>query len=716
MQASSELPVPNYENQSELDRYQQQQLTGSGNIPNLQPAYPADTSSQGTSPPYPVPETRHMQSQKDKKSQQFSLKAWLKREREQVRKGIESDSEPPPEPKPQNTRSFSRFKNSMMQKFTSGSNSKKQENSPKKSKDLKQTNTSPMKYDFDTPVTPYDVLRNNYQQQIPAEGQRADEHIPPRDPVSRDSIPRDHGTRELAPFPSVESDYNKSVSDQVISPIDDPDADDILNSDQNRYEQQNGVPPQMRSNTDDVKSRYKDSDLNNNSKFGAQERLNVPQTWQPRGDDTPYGRVHRDRTRNATKDSSAQQNSPDNYVGSGAESKCIVAQAAPTYKARVINNYENQGKFENPNVVRQQAEPANPGLYNEHDYSKRYLSSGEVNNDPRNPYSRFSVEHKRVRSSDDVLQDHRQPAFQNGPSRQNNSESSPYGQTNRMSKTPEKVATKPETPRKRAVLENRNYYTPGNRVPMNVQSIGSLIDKFDKCTNDDDVKPETMTSTPVASRKVPVVNGDVTEVSPPLPPRTPKKARRPEPSGNDSSVPDPRKTTSYSTPERQSYYTPESRMENSVINSHVSPPSVYSTPQGKFQPPNSQMNNFSPVSSNNHHPNSHFSPPSVHGDAYNDSRLNSHAYRDHVMTNPAHSNHTPVNQSEDVEDGYRARLRRAATNNHQSAFDRFSKSSSQYSGRPSFGSPYDTSTHPYGTPGSVKSPLHNNEEVSYMAI
>lgn len=698
LQNGGHVPVPNYENQSELNRFQQQETATSDILPPPPPSMEISPHS-GSNTPH-----RHSDhSQKDKKAQQFSLRAWLKREKEQVRRGVESDSETSPESKPQSSRSFSKFKNSMMQKFTSGSTPKKHDNSGKRAKETKQPTSPPGRYEFDTPPAPYDALRNNYQQRVPIEHYKQEETRSARDPI---------------PFPSVESDYNRSVSDQIISPIDDPDADDIITPEENRYEQHNGVPPQMRSKAEEINTRLNDSDVNNNDKFGAHDKFNSPATWQARGDDGPYGRVLKDR-RAVTKDVNTTTNGPE-YIGSGAESKCVVSHAAPVYKARVINNYENQGKFENPNILRQHAEPAK--LLHENDFTnnQKYGTPTEAHIESTNPYIRHSTGHNRARSSDDVLQDRQQPAYQGTSHRHNASESSPYGQTPRSSRSVEKHSQKPETPRKRAVLDSRNFLTPGNRAPMNVHSIGSLIDKFDKCNNNsnlnEDVKPETMTSTPVASRKAPVVNGDVTEASPPLPPRSPSKSNRSGSTPNDS-INESRKSSRYTSPDRQSYYTPQSRLNNPANNSHMSPPSVYSTPQEKFQPTvsNQQLNQFTPQSNTNSRSNTYFSPPVMNGDTFNDTRYKENGYSGHVINNNTlHSNSNIPSQSEDRDDGYRAKLRRAA--NSQSAFDRYSKVPPQYTGRPSFGSPYEASSHPYGSPPSVKSPIHNNEEVSYMAI
>ena len=694
----SQFHVPNYENQSEMDRYQHHQITAtSSSMASPQPFSSIEVSPQsGSNPPYRSPEL----PPKDKKSQQFSLKAWLKKEKEQVRKGVESDVESTPEPKPQSSRSFSKFKNSMIQKFSSGSTSKKQESPDKRVKESKQTTSPPRRNNFDTP--PYDVLLNNYQQRAPVDHYKPDSLLT---------------TSDQPAYPSVESE-------QIISPIDDPDVDDIITPADNKYQLQNGAPPQMLA-------KIGDSDLNNNDKYSAHGKFNSPSIWQDKGEDILHGRVLSNQRTDRT-DIKVATTSPE-YVGSGAESKCVVAHAAPIYKARVINNYENQGKFENPNIIRQQAEPAKSMA--ENGLSNSYGGSNDTYTDARSPYSRLPAEHTRAKSSDDVLRERQHQGHHSSSHRHNGSESSPYGQhASRSSRSPEKHVPNQETPRKRAVLDNRNYLTPGNRVPMNVHSIGSLIDRFDKYNNNsnlnDDVKPETMTSTPVAPRKAPVMNGDVTEASPPLPPRSPSKSTRSGSTPNDSSNESRKSSSRYTSPDRQSFYTPQqSRMDSHLNNSHISPPSVYSTPQGgnitHSVSNHHQPHQFTPQSSTNSRTSSYLQQPAMNGDAfndYNDSRLIENGYRGHVMNNgTAHNNinHAPhsnsqIKQSDDRDEGYRAKLRRAA--NSQSAFDRYSKGTPQYTGRPNFGSQYETNGHSYGTPSSVQSPLHNNDEVSYMAI
>lgn len=663
--------MPNYENQSELDRYQHKP-TGSGMITSSPPCPPVpnETSPYShNSSTFPDSEPQYPPSatSKERKSQQFSLKAWLKREREQVRKGVDSDAETPPEPKGQSSMSFSRFKNSMMQKLSTGSSSKKHENNSKKPKDLKQTTSPDRRYDNDSCATPYEAFRNSHQTKSFTENPV----LPPRD---------------NAPFPSVESD-------PIISPIDDPDADDILSPEVNKYQHQSSAPLQTHKSQSDCNTQYRDSDVNNNGKYGVQDK--PYSAWQPRGDDTPYGRVAKDKPTAMSHD-----NKPPNiseYIGTGAESKRVVGQAAPVYNAVVLNNYGSQGKFETPNIPRQNAEPAKH-MHFQNDFGSKYGSPRD-SQASANHSSRYPVEHIRAQSSDDTLRDRQQNAGQNVSRNQNQNENSPYGQIKRN--VPLDNMPKPETPRKKSVLENRNYLIPGNRVPMNVQSIGSLIDKFDKYNNNSnqngDLKPET-TSTPVAARRAHVLNGDVTEVSPPLPPRSPAKSHRTGEAVTNTTV-DLRPTSRYSSPDRQGYYTPPSRPSHS----QMSPPSTYSTPHGNHSNITSPKSKMSSTQSQyTAQSNDYFSSPQSNA-GFNS---NTEGFGDNMK-----NYNSFVKPQDEREDGYRARLRRAA-NNNQSAFDKFSKASPLYTGRPSYGSPYE----PYGSPAQVNPPKHNDDEVSYMAI
>ncbi|XP_052817720.1 uncharacterized protein LOC128243807 isoform X1 [Mya arenaria] len=709
---SSFVP-PNYENQSEFDRLHQNhsQFHHQHSIPvvsgilNQTPSSVHEHSPPPGSANYRSPDMTSSTNatSRDKKSQsQFSLKTWLRREREQVRKEVEHDSIDQTDSKPQSpSRSFSKFKNTMKQKFSGGS-SKKNEASDRKSKDHKTPNSLSNRHATDNPVSPYDILRTN-QPSTSAASYKADDQLQ---------------NAESGILASLESEFaNKPIPDTIISPIDDPDADDILVQD-HKHELQNGIPPKIRRD-----EFYKDtSDMNNNDKFGVNYK---PETLR---EEFPlYGRVQKDHTHR----DSYLANSENTFLTPVAESKRIVGMAAPIYKARVINNYENQGKFENPNIPRQQAEPAKPLRNGNLDYT--HTNSDVPNNHDviTYPYSRQTTEHTRNRSSDEVLKPKAQQKLV-GSNQHFNGEVSAYEHQSRSvaSRTPEKNAPAAETPRKRALLGNKNYTTPGKRVPMNVQSIGSLIDKFDKAENNSKTgdnssnKPDAMTSTPVAHRRN-GSNTDSKDMSPPLPPRE-RNLAPPRSSGQqftpNENVNDSNMTSRYTSPDnRQPFFSPQSRTEN-ISTNQFSPPSAYPAPQGQTPESQGHFSRQTPKTTPNSQSYGQYTPQLSNGYLPNrDTRNQCSNSRDRVipnsngLSNGFHDN-GEHDRSDDKDDGYRAKLRKAA-NFNQSAFDRMPKNSPQYTGRTSFGSPYEVRAgYSYGSTSAMKSPLSNDEDISYMAI
>ncbi|XP_053401162.1 uncharacterized protein LOC123549584 isoform X2 [Mercenaria mercenaria] len=719
--------APNYENQSELDRLQQQQHHQHKHHHHHQLQQKQDAYTNNTS--VPVPETSpgstyyrspDSSNVNDKKSsQQFSLKTWLKREREQVRKEVESDHvdvvSSPESKSHSSSKSFSRFKNSMIQKFSGSSSNKKQDNSSKRSKDSKGGQvTSPVtnKHTTHHSAVPYDVIRNNYN--------AADE--------GKYNQNRESGALNLD---SLE-EYNRPLPDTVISPIDDPECEEPVISKQTDYGHQSTYPPKIRITSEE--NVVHNGDVNNNDKYDD-NKFHVGSAWaQSKCSDSPYGRVHKDNAGANYNRDNAFTNSP---VEHGVESKRVVAQTVPLYKARIINNYENQGKFENPHAVRQQAEPVKPLTFNspQDNYNGRSAFENRVE-DHKNPYARYDVEHNRNKSLDNTLADN---SNGNRPvnHQQSYSDNNPYGHHGRVNKGHDSVRTPNETPRKRTVLENKNYFTPGNRAPMNVQSIGSLIDKFDKYNNNSTEgqsqqsasqnalsasKPAAMTSTPVASRKV-ATNGDAGEMSPPLPPRlslSPSKSKPP----HAESTSDYR-NSSHLTPDRQAYSSPHSRLDH-LTSSNFSPPSVYSTPQGEplqstsnWSQNNNNNNFYTPAATNASRSRSFYTSPQSRSSMDQEKRGTGNTRGtltngDHVANGYHHIHATGADQSDDRDDGYRAMLRKAAT---QSTYDRHSKTTPQYTGRSNFGSPYsNANTTPYSSSAAMKSTVHDHDEVAYMAF
>ncbi|XP_060567218.1 formin-J-like isoform X3 [Ruditapes philippinarum] len=722
--------APNYENQSELDRLQQQQHYHHHHHHHhhqqqqhyyqqpTQDAYTNNTSVpvSETSPGSTYYRSPNSSNTKDKKSsQQFSLKTWLKREREQVRKEVESDTVDVtsiPESKPNSsTKSFSRFKNSMIQKFSGSSSNKKQDNSSKKSKENKGVSvTSPVanKHAAHHNAVPYDIIRNNYS------ATDQNKYNPSRETgaLNLDSL----------------EEYNKPLPDTVISPIDDPECEEPVITKQHDYGHQN-MRPQHTINGEHV---VHNGDVNNNDKYGDNKFQHTSGWTQSKSSENPYGRLHKDNYVESHKRESAFARGPGDH---GVESKRVVAQTVPLYKARIINNYENQGKFENPHAVRQQAEAVKPmSVNNLHENNNGTVTFENRTEDQKSPYAGYDVEHTRNKSLDNTHVDgaHANKHFSHT---QSNKDNSPYGHHGKLNKGTDVVRSPQDTPRKRTVLENRNYFTPGNRAPMNVQSIGSLIDKFDKYNNNttdgqtthqtanqnasSSSNPAAMTSTP---RKV-SPNGESSDMSPPLPPRmslSPSKSRT-----QNTEQADYRNSSSHLSADRQAYTSPQSRLDN-LTSTNLSPPSVYSTPQGEpvHSASNwSQHNNtnhfYTPTSSNASRSRSFYTSPQTRANLDREPRdidnSRGNLTNGNHFTNGYHNSHVATaDQSEDRDDGYRAMLRKAAT---QSSYDRQSKNTPQYTGRPSFGSPYsETNTTPYSSSSVVKSPVLNNDEVAYMAF
>lgn len=712
--------APNYENQSELDRMQQQQHQQQQqnvhyqqkNVFASNAPFPGHVTSPGSTY-YQSPDSAD--HSKDKKSsQQFSLKTWLKREREQVRKGVESDdiTSSPESKSHSSSKSFSRFKNSMIQKFSGGSSSKKHEHSSKRSKDNKGTTT--VSNGGERNSVPYDVIRNNYNSVD--EGKYSHPNF----------TTRENGALNLD---SLE-EYNRPLPDTVISPIDDPECEEPILTKDADSGTKTMISPQIRvTNEDNV---VRNGDVNNNDKFG-ENKFNARSGWtQSKSNENPYGRVHKDISASQNRDSAFTHN----QVEHAAESKRVVAQTVPLYKARIINNYENQGKFENPHAIRQQAEPVKPMAFNSpQDCYNGTSAFGNKNEDHKSQYSTLEVEHHRNRSLDNNFADssHGNRTINH---QQSYSDNNPYGYHGKMSKGPDIVRGPSGTPRKRAVLENRNYITPGNRVPMNVQSIGSLIDKFDRYNNN---TPEThhpanqnalspskdaaVTSTPAAPRKT-AANEDENETSPPLPPRlslsprSSKHAPHLEPAG------DYRNSASYPTPDRQSYSSPHARLDNLTSNT-FSPPSAYGTPKGDHEQStsnwsqNNNSNFYTPPSGNTTRSRSFYTSPHTQPNIASGNDQTDNAVEPFTKGNQIPNGYHPSHhgdQSDERDDGYRAMLRKAA-NATQSTYGRHTKNTPQYSGRPSFGSPYsDSNITPYSSNAVVKSASHNNDEVAYMAF
>jgi len=256
-------------------------------------------------------------------------------------------------------------------------------------------------------------------------------------------------------------------------------------------------------------------------------------------------------------------------------------------------------------------------------------------------------------------------------------------------------------------------------VPMNVQSIGSLIDKFD---NTETHKHETDGRQDVNTHLQNGGNGNSSSpngsgLSPPLPPRS--RHLSPQSSTGHSNTPSG--PPLFTSPERPSFQPSHSTSALSQGQCYKSAPvdsSKYPSNNTQYQgralsqcgTPNRTHNNFAgtQTSYDNNRDNNQQS------NGYHSNYPPTNGYRDNRDYN--NGNHSNIGRTDDRDDGYRAKLRQAA-NYNQSAFGRLSKTSPQYMGRPSFGSPQNGQTNFSNQDGGFgQSPLHNNAEVSYMAL
>ena len=723
---------PNYENQAEYERQIPKASFSNQNIGS--PQFPVDIRTVVTS------------SEQSKKSQQFSLKAWLKREREQVRRDVENDTVMANnEAKQSPARSFTKLKTSMFQKF--GSSSKKQTDTPKKSKDSSKKFTTP-------PVKP---ARQSHVQEISAPfGVVRKEIISENNILTTRDFPP-----EAMPHDHIQRDYHSETSnpEPVISPIED-----------NEEDNDNHSPGETSYNPYTSKTRemvgIHENDMNNNKSY----KLNT---------DVPRHIEVSERVPMHTKSELGQspKDLPSDDHGSylhdrefpspvshkieesvvTPDSERILAQKIPVYKAKIINNYENQGKFEVVHAVRQQAEPLRP---RDKTYEKFSTFKGQewanTEKHVQSPYSHdnqtppqstqsspFTTPQKYVKNNP-TPPSHRLQSSYRGSSRQNIERKRDVGKHGH-------VRSEHETPYssvRTRVRDIPRYTSRGNREPETTPSIGTLIDRFDRQNNNAEQtpskdahssvhtgavkdqmtpkelpmtpqsltmtpKPLTMTSTPVAHRRE--ISGnleEINETSPPLPPRSDKSKRKQK--SNDETL-ETSRNNSYRPPELSSPAT-QALYQGSVTQQSVqSPnhpyqlysPNTYNSPQ---QNKPSVPNNFSPLTYSNGQQNDIDSSPLTYKygkqiDIDNANILNNNT----VSVKPyAASGRAGVINDNERDDSYSFQLRRAANN---SAFDRYGPVKSPYQSR-------SGPSHPQ-SPGSIAVVRPNTEEeegISYMEI
>ena len=322
--------LPNYENQAEYDK---QVSKTNANLSTFgTPKFLLETRTPTTN-----------ESEHSKKSQQFSLKAWLKREREQVRRDMENDTVPSNHGQKLHqspARSFTK----MFQKL-GGSSNKKQTDTPKRSKDNKKFTTPPVK-----------PARQQFVQEISAPYAVVHKEI-----VSENNVlvAKDIPNGKIADTPGRMFNSGRNVTDAVISPIDENEEEiETIDQTVNMYN------PYSPKTTETFGVPKSDMNNNENNKLNshAQRPLQLQPETTPKQNAGNFGLSEGDPI----------SDSPGYYLnGHGTshirsdslltpDSDRVLAQTVPVNKAKIINNYENQGKFEIVHAVRQQAEPLKP--------------------------------------------------------------------------------------------------------------------------------------------------------------------------------------------------------------------------------------------------------------------------------------------------------------------------------------------------------------------
>ena len=694
---------PNYENQFEYGR--QIPKTNTSNIVGT-PHLPVQAKSAVTS------------TENSKRFQQFSLKAWLKREREQVKRDVESDTVISNSDSKQQSpsRSLTKFKNSVFQRFGGGSSNKKQVDSPKKTKHNKEFASPPVK-----------PVRQNYVQEISAPYAVVKKEI-----VSENNVlsVRDFAQDESIPEVFKERGYynNRGFPEPVISPIDDNEVNGEIET------VDNNICSAENENTFGITK----SDLNNNENFKL--NVNTPDIFKPtdefastqieiKTELSPPAAQNLDDSGAYLGDSELRSHLP-HHREEAPDSERLLAQKIPVYKAKIINSRDNQGKFEVIHAVRQHAEPLRgqdtshkSGRFHEHDRFEKakHAENTHVPEDqtafqtPMN--SPFTSPQKYTKTDPGPIPSHKVQNRYRGSSRQNIERKRDIGKHGRAYNERDNPYSAASRTR---LTDNTRAATPGNKETVNNHSIGPLIDKFDKQNNNPEhtpisafnssegevvrkepmiPKPLTMTSTPVAHRKE--FSGtldEIIETSPPLPPRSDKS--RHKQSINDNSMVSSSQNNRYRQQEITSWNTSDSyygsftqNIQSPVQNPYkLDTPSIHSPADPKVNVSNSF---YSPMCHNYGSPNDSGMVNIVN----NNLSSGTNAY--------ASNNNANMLNNNERDDNYCVRLRRAANN---SAFDRYGQSKTQYQGRigPYYQSP--------NSPHVATSGTQNEEGISYMEI
>ncbi|KAK3578979.1 hypothetical protein CHS0354_034773 [Potamilus streckersoni] len=675
--------TPNYENQSQYDRLAR----------NYSKEMPPKLESKQLKSQMSSAEIASSQ----KKSQQFSLKSWLKRERESVRREVEGTGNNIQEINKTTSpsKSFAKFRNSVVQRFTGSSGVKR--NQDKMDSPDSKLSTDNSKFSLDTQP----ALKFDRYGRLETESQND---------CNVDSYQRERLISRPEQIPvecNAGTDHTYPVNSNTF--LKTPWTNDIMLSPEKRAAGVNIVSPM--------------NDVNNNNKqYDSRIRSDVLHALQTpiKATTDIYRHGHSD-----SENSSPQRDNTSVSANAALDSKRFQANPVPTYKAKVINTYENQGKFDPLYAPRQQAQSV---VYGDAIRDKKGGTANK-NEDPYNkensivdPYHHGTPQKGLPLSSSSSV--YTATPYRRYDDRQHNQGGS--SQSASQQSTPQQAARETSN-------DNQRYFTPGNRAPINVRSITSLIDKFEchkgsdethnapKMSHDNSppplpVKPIIITSTPVGHKKeIQTGNDNEVDESPPLPPRSDLNANRYvfSPVKNSSNIgnnPSPGNNNNNNTyvNNDNTHYFPHSRrsIDNYGFAENKNP--------GLSQVTNNGLSNVENYrSSDTFNNRSHaFQPTTDRPSNYQTpNKIPSYSSRGNYIMPSTDKNDLchSRNDTDNTDDVYSVQLRRAA---NTSVFDRHQKTSPSYQSRPPASAAY-TSPEPTAI---VKPTVVHQGPVSYMEI
>lgn len=684
---SAYIHPPNYENQSEFEKYQHNPY-----ISNFSRREIASEKDIQTKSDHHSTISENMQSIKS--SQQFSLKTWLKREREQVRKCVETESVETKTKLHASKKTFKKFKNTLMQKF-SGTSNKKPESPSQKTKDSKNSKNSRSENSHliqaENDQTSVAAIANTYTVDYSSLQQK--DTSPAIDDIQ---------------VHIIDSHYNSPIPEAVVSSLEDPDNEESCRPHTSHY---NCDSNNESASSTKINARY-DSEIDERGEINNNDRLGNKVTV-----DIVFPMADSKHTDIEGNEQLISEHTHDKYMQNFMQSSTafvsnlIAGQAAPLYKSRFPNNYENHAKFDNTDGIKQWAEPVKPQPASFQQSGILAHSSSYQRETGYHASNKYGYDSNRNKERKDIS-----PLTHTCHQLNNNIS---YSEDSQI------ACSFNDTPRTITTLNCASDFTSGNRQLITPQPIGSLIEKFNKYNNNSNTigvssnikaiplsKQTMITSTPSALGKS--LTSETNNQTSLIPHRT---SFSPSKSNTVCILPDDRMCNSnYKWQENLPNNSALSRLDN-LTSTHVFSPSniSYTTPGHKPYSPTNKTDNYcdnnTPTAENLDRSREIHATPTV-----DDLCVNTFGNRDSRNMFNVNDNQINDDQSDDRDDVYRAELRKAANSNHCS-HERNSKSRKQYTVCPNFGTPYSRSILvPHGSEFTMRSATHNNEEVSYMAI